>query len=199
MLALARHGPLAARYTRLCDRSFFNLSGFNASSDAGQSSGVTRYKESKVLPYSQRQMYDVVKDVRSYPTFLPYCLGAVVSSTQELANRDLLMLATLAVGISPFKVSYESRVTCRPYEFVKAEAADTSSSPFYQLETTWRFQPTGASATSESHDTLVSIDLSYALKDPIQSRLLGSMFVTLSKDMIDAFERRCNGVYGVRV
>ena len=69
--------------------------------------------------FSQRQMYDVVKDVRSYPTFLPYCLDAVVSSSRELANRDLLMLATLTVGVSPFKMSYESKVTCRPYEFVK--------------------------------------------------------------------------------
>jgi len=143
-------------------------------------------------------MYDVVKDVRSYPTFLPYCLDAVVSSSRELANRDLLMLATLTVGISPFKVSYESKVTCRPHEFVKAEAADTSSSPFSQLETIWRFQPTGTSGNPDPRNTLVSIDLSYALRDPIQSKLLGGMFATLSKDMIDAFEERCNEKYGAR-
>jgi hypothetical protein len=137
MLGLARDGVLAARPSRISNRCFFNLPGLNAGSNSSQSSGLTRYKESKVLPcvlesqpiscavfmtvfrFSQRQMYDVVKDVKSYPTFLPYCLGAVVSSSRELANRDLLMLATLTVGIFPFKVSYESKVTCRPCEFVK--------------------------------------------------------------------------------
>lgn len=83
----------------------------------------------------------------------------------------------------------------------QAEAADTSSSPFSQLETIWRFQPASSDSPSQKsgdHDgrsTLVTIDLSYALKDPVQSRILGSMFASLSKAMIDAFQERCNKIY----
>jgi len=197
MLLLSRHVSVTARIIRPAARHFFNLPGFKQGSDTS-SQAVVQFKESKILPYTPKQMFDVVQDVRSYPEYVPYCIDAVVSSSRELANHDRLMLATLTVGISVFKVSYESKVTCRPFESVKAVASETAAGPFSYLETLWRFRPTqGGERDTIRPATRVSIDLSYALKDPVQSKVLGSMFSTLSKSMIDAFEERCKEKYGI--
>jgi coenzyme Q-binding protein COQ10 len=41
-----------------------------------------KLRETRLLPYSHKDLFDLVMDVESYPKFLPFCVGAVVLSPQ---------------------------------------------------------------------------------------------------------------------
>ncbi|KZW03816.1 hypothetical protein EXIGLDRAFT_599892 [Exidia glandulosa HHB12029] len=167
------------------------------------------FHERKILPYSQRQMYDVVSDVDSYRHFVPFVTASRVlrrapPSGKNDAQQQQLE-AELSVGFMGLTESYVSTVVCKPYESVEATAS--SSTPLFDtLITTWRFQP--ASPTSPhatdadigARDalgpTLVSIDLAYAFAHPLHAQISAAFFGQVSKLMIRAFEERCLAVYG---
>ena len=44
---------------------------------------------------------------------------------------------------------------------------------------------------------MVRFNLSFAMKDPAKSRLLGMMFSTMADKTIEAFEKRCEEKYGL--
>ena len=93
--------------------------------------------ESKVLPYvthshplplilahalpryTQKELYEVVSNVESYPRFIPYCSGSRILERQSHEDGKHFMKAELTVGFKPFNVSYTSHVTCIPHSFVE--------------------------------------------------------------------------------
>jgi len=114
--------------------------------------------------YKRIDLYNLVADVGSYTSFVPYCTGSRILERRVDRDGVVTMDAELMVGFLAFNESYVSRVTCRPYEsvqvslsrhsggvhshnFLKLQAEASSSTPLFKtLQTTWRFQP--ASSTS---------------------------------------------------
>ncbi len=39
------------------------------------------HTETRLLPYTAQQMFDLVADVSRYPEFLPWCVGARIGSS----------------------------------------------------------------------------------------------------------------------
>ncbi|KAJ3571429.1 hypothetical protein NP233_g3764 [Leucocoprinus birnbaumii] len=142
-------------------RPIFSLPDLSSMSPFGGQPDTQKYHERKILPYSQRQLYDVVSDVASYPRFIPFCTGSRI--LRSLAPKPgfpgkLTMDAELTVGFLSFEESYVSKVTCVPDESVEAspfptvsstiltsidpQAVASSSTPLFKtLATIWRFQP----------------------------------------------------------
>ncbi|KAN0140521.1 Polyketide cyclase / dehydrase and lipid transport domain containing protein [Lactarius tabidus] len=172
------------------------------------------YHEHKVLPYTRRQLYAVVSDVGSYASFVPFCTRSHVlrplapidpnNNTQtSQSGIALQMEAELTVAFLGFTERYTSRVTCVPYESVRAVAA--SSTPLFKtLETTWRFQPPAAGAATspgsatvdDTGPTILSLDLAYEFANPLHAAVSGAFFGKVSTLMVKAFEERCVRVYG---
>ncbi|CAE6435655.1 unnamed protein product [Rhizoctonia solani] len=183
----------------------------NSTDDSG-----TQFHTRKILPYTQRQLYNLVADVNSYHFFLPFCTNSKVLTLPPPGgfnpNEPYEVEAELEVGFMGMNESYVSLVRCRPWEMVQAVA--TSSTPlFKRLETTWRFQPASASSphptnaasppsltNSESGlnkgPTLLSIDLDYQFINPLHAVVSKAAFERVSGMMVQAFERRCLEVYG---
>jgi coenzyme Q-binding protein COQ10 len=67
---------------------------------------VKSHKETKVVPFSPEEMYDVVADVDKYHEFLPFC---VESRVLRQPNENV-MEAALKIGFKVFTESYTSRV-----------------------------------------------------------------------------------------
>lgn len=200
--------PSATRCSRRSFFSFPDLASFHQPESDSQA-----FHERKILPYSQRQMYDVVSDVDQYHRFLPFCTASRVLARQPRKSElDVQRLeAELSVGFMGLTESYVSSVVCKPYESVEATAA--SSTPLFDsLVTTWRFQPASsasphptagrvvAAAPGRTADargpTLVSIDLTYAFAHPLHAQVSAAFFGQVSKLMIRAFEERCQQLYG---
>ncbi|KAG1872563.1 dehydrase and lipid transport-domain-containing protein [Suillus tomentosus] len=221
MLRLLRQQCLCRRASH--QRGFFTLPNFSSfsplstSPDPDEQPATQTYHERKIFPYGRMDLYNLVADVGSYSSFVPYCTGSRILERRVGQDGVVTMDTELMVGFLAFKESYISRVTCRPYESVQAEAS--SSTPLFKtLQTTWRFQP--ASSTSphlssglllhgdarnsvpvDSHSpdagpTLVTLDIAFAFENPLHSALSAKFFGNVSMLMVQAFEERCLAVYG---
>ncbi|KAI0278612.1 dehydrase and lipid transport-domain-containing protein [Russula aff. rugulosa BPL654] len=197
-------------------RHLFNLSAFTPSFPGGLEPQT--YHERKVLPYTRRQLYAVVSDVESYASFVPFCTRSRVirhlapAPTPATPNAQQ-MEAELTVAFLAFTEQYTSRVTCVPYESVKA-VAESATPLFKSLETTWRFHPVLATHQSNDHPTpstpsrpqtlasedigptVISLSLSFAFANPVHSAVSSAFFGRVSGLMVKAFEERCSEVYG---
>ena len=41
------------------------------------------HQETRILPYSAEQLFDLVMDIEKYPEFLPWCLGARINARKK--------------------------------------------------------------------------------------------------------------------
>ena len=71
--------------------------------------------------YTQKQLFDVVSDVSSYPKFLPFCSSSRVLTCppRQMPDGRQILEAELTVGFMAFKESYVSTVTCTPNKSVE--------------------------------------------------------------------------------
>src|SRR3546814_11725582 len=66
---------------------------------------MPKHSETRHLPYSPEQMFDLVSDVKRYPEFLPW-----VTAVRVRSNNDAEMVADLVVGFKALRESFTSRV-----------------------------------------------------------------------------------------
>ena len=71
------------------------------------------HSETRTLPYSAQQMYDLVADVSNYPKFLPWTAAARIRTTDDKGDH-LVVLADLVVSFKVFRERFGSRVVLWP-------------------------------------------------------------------------------------
>ncbi len=143
---------------------------------------MPRHSETRNLPYTPEQMFDLVADVKRYQEFLPW-----VSATRVRSNSETLMVADLVVGFRSLKETFTSRVTKnRPSEIV----VDYVEGPLKHLKNRWEFRPDGKGGT------VVEFCVDFAFKSRIFEALAGQMFDRALRRMTAAFEARAHDLYG---
>jgi coenzyme Q-binding protein COQ10 len=143
---------------------------------------MPRHSETKFLPYSPDQLFDLVSDVEHYDEFLPWVVAVRVRSSSETET-----LADLVVGFNAFKERFTSRVTKdRPSRIV----VDYIEGPLKYLKNEWRFTPTEGG-------TKVYFSVDFAFKSRIFESLAGQMFDRALRRMTSAFEQRAAALYGI--
>lgn len=147
------------------------------------------HSETKRLPYSAQQMYDLVADVESYSKFLPWTAAARINSTQDHGDH-VEMLADLVVSFKVFREKFGSRVLLWPEE----KKIDTAyiDGPFKYLESTWRFE--------DASDATGGCDVHFEVDFEFRNRLLqgaaGMFFNQAMQTIVRAFEKRAQVLYG---
>ena len=66
---------------------------------------MPRHSETRHLPYTPEQLFDLVADVARYDEFLPWVVAVRVRSSSETET-----VADLVVGFNAFKERFTSRV-----------------------------------------------------------------------------------------
>ena len=95
------------------------------------------HAETKVLPYTAAQMYDLVADVARYQEFLPWTAAARVRSRTPIEGGEV-MEADLVISFKVFRERFGSRVTLLPaQQQILTEYID---GPFKHLKSVWRFR-----------------------------------------------------------
>ena len=94
------------------------------------------HSETKRLPYSADQMYDLVADVANYPKFLPWTAAARVKTVVDMGDHSVMM-ADLVVSFKVFREKFGSRVLL----WSNARKIETAyiDGPFKYLESKWTF------------------------------------------------------------
>ena len=146
---------------------------------------MTSHSETKFLPYTADQMYDLVADVAKYPKFLPWTAAARVRSTTDRGDH-VEMLADLVISFKVFRETFGSRVLLWP----GIRKIDTSylDGPFKHLESTWQFR--AAEGGCE-----VSFEVDFEFKNSMLQGAAGIFFNEAMQRVVRSFEARAKELY----
>jgi len=139
------------------------------------------HAEKRRLRYTPEQMFDLVADVKRYPEFLPWCVGAriVSASPQEL-------VADLTIGFKLFRESFRSNVTLERPGHVHVRYLN---GPFKYLNNHWR-----VTATRTGCEVEFFVDFEFNSR--LLQAVIGTVFNEAVRMMVRAFERRAMQLYG---
>ena len=144
------------------------------------------HSETKVLPYTAQQMYDLVADVANYPKFLPWTAAARIRSTDDHGDK-VVMLADLVISFKVFRERFGSRVTMWPGEMrIDTEYLD---GPVRYLESRWGFKETEGGCE-------VSFTVDFEFKSMLLQGAANVFFNDAMQRVVRAFERRAAELYG---
>ncbi|MEM8979122.1 MAG: type II toxin-antitoxin system RatA family toxin [Pseudomonadota bacterium] len=147
---------------------------------------MPKHSETKILPYSAKQMYDLVADVAKYPEFLPWCAAARIRSVRPEGDLEV-MLADLVIRFKVFRERFGSEV--------RLDAAQTHiatryiDGPFRFMESHWRFKDVDGGCE-------VQFDTDFEFKNAVLQGLIGMVFNDAMQRVVRAFERRAAELYG---
>jgi coenzyme Q-binding protein COQ10 len=145
------------------------------------------HRESRPMPYSARQIYDLVADVARYPEFLPWTAAARIRSRTPIQGGEE-MLADLVISFKVFRERFGSRVLLYPGTN-RIETAYIDG-PFRHMISHWHMtdRPEGGCHVEFSVD--------FEFKNPVLQRLIGVVFDQAMRRVVAAFEARAKALYG---
>lgn len=147
---------------------------------------MPRHAETKVLPYTAVQMYDLVADVASYPQFLPWTAAARIRSRSPVEGGEV-MEADLVISFKVFRERFGSRVTLLPGQ--KTILTEYIDGPFKHLKSIWRFRDL------ETGGCEVSFEVDFEFKNAILAGIIGLVFNEAMTRVVRAFEARAAKLY----
>lgn len=144
------------------------------------------HSETRFLPYSADQMYDLVADVGSYPKFLPWCAAARIRSVTEHGDHAI-MTADLVISFKVFRERFGSRVVLWPEQ--KKIETEYVDGPFRFMRSDWQFSPAEGGCE-------VTFFVDFEFKNAILQGIIGVVFNEAMQRIVRAFERRAADLYG---
>jgi coenzyme Q-binding protein COQ10 len=139
------------------------------------------HAEKRILRYTPEQLHDMVADVRRYPEFLPWCVGARIVSRTEGE-----LIADLTIGFKLFRETFRSKVTLDRPSHVHVQYL---TGPFRYLNNHWRFTPVAGG-------TEVDFFVDFEFRSRLLQAVIGTVFNEAVRLMVRAFERRAMQLYG---
>jgi coenzyme Q-binding protein COQ10 len=144
---------------------------------------MPRHSETKHLPYSPEQLFELVADVARYDEFLPWVVAVRVRSSSETET-----VADLIVGFNAFKERFTSRVIKQAPTRI---CVDYVEGPLKYLHNEWHFERAADGGTE------VRFSVDFAFKSRLFESLAGAMFDRALRRMTGAFEQRAAALYGI--
>lgn len=138
--------------------------------------------ETRRLPYSAEQMFDLVADVGRYGEFLPW-----VVATRVRTDSDEEMIADMLVGFNALREKFTSRVEKHRPDRLKVHYVD---GPMRDLDNVWLFRqlPDGGCE--------VEFSVSFTFRNVLFEKIAGQYFDRAFRKMVAAFETRADALYG---
>jgi len=139
-------------------------------------------RETRRLPWSAEQMFDLVADVARYGEFLPW-----VVATRVRSNSETEMVADMMVGFNALREKFTSRVEKERPGRIKVHYVD---GPMRDLDNVWQFRnlPEGGCE--------VEFLVQFTFRNAMFERLAGQYFDRAFRKMVGAFETRAQALYG---
>lgn len=139
-------------------------------------------RETRRLPYSAQQMFDLVADVKRYKEFLPWVIATRVRSDSETE-----MIADMVVGFKSIRESFTSRVIKKRPEELEVIYLD---GPLSDLDNVWTFRPIDEKSCE------IDFCVDFEFKNRVFQALAGQYFDRAFRKMVAAFEQRAHDLYG---
>lgn len=143
---------------------------------------MRRIHETRRLPYSPAQMFDLVADVARYPEFLPW-----VVATRIRSDDGTEMVADMLIGFKALREKFTSRVHKERPDRLWVHYVD---GPLRDLDNRWTFTPDGEGGCE------IEFCVEFAFKNRMFEMLAGQYIDRAFRKMVEAFEERAAALYG---
>ena len=140
-----------------------------------------RHEECRVINHSPLNLFKLVSDVKKYPEFLPWCLGARVKNSSK-NNFD----ADLIIGFKVYKEIYSSQVVLDHVN--KKIIVNYKDGPFQHLDNYWIFK-------DNMKGCEVEFMVDFKFKSVFLQTLMETLFSEAVRRMVGAFEKRANELF----
>ena len=140
-----------------------------------------KHEERRIIKHTPSNLFKLVSDVKRYPEFLPWCLGARVRK-----NRKNNFEADLIIGFKIYKEIYSSEISLDNIN--KKIIVNYKDGPFEYLENYWVFK-------DNKNGCEVEFMVDFKFKSVFLQTLMETLFSEAVRRMVGAFEKRANELY----
>ena len=140
-----------------------------------------KHEERRIIKHTPSNLFKLVSDVKRYPEFLPWCLGARVKN-----NRKNNFEADLIIGFKIYKEIYSSEISLDNIN--KKIIVNYKDGPFEHLENYWVFK-------DNKNGCEVEFMVDFKFKSVFLQTLMETLFSEAVRLMVGAFEKRANELY----
>ena len=141
-----------------------------------------RVEKSILIEYSAQQMFDLVEDIESYPSFLPWC-----GRTQVDYRDEQKTVATMYANFHGVKAHFTTENAKRKPVWMDLKLV---SGPFRHLHGEWHFKPLTENACK------VEFMISYEFSNKIFEKMAGPVFNQVTNTFVEVFVKRARLIYG---
>jgi coenzyme Q-binding protein COQ10 len=141
-------------------------------------------RETRRLPHSCEEMFDLVADVGRYGEFLPW-----VVATRVRSNSETEMVADMLVGFKALREKFTSKVIKERPRRIEVTYVD---GPLKDLDNIWEFAPLPDGGCE------IHFCVDFAFRNVMFEALAGQYFDRAFRKMVAAFETRAEELYGKR-
>ena len=143
------------------------------------------HTEKRIMPYTAKQMYDLVADVETYPDFLPWCAASRIRKVTKDCHNTIIE-ADLIIAFKVFRERFGSRVTLKAEKFsIDVEYLD---GPFKYLNNHWIFRDVDGGCEADFF-------VDFEFKSRVLQALIGVVFNEAMQRIVKAFEMRADDLY----
>lgn len=142
---------------------------------------MVHVKRKRIVPYTPKQMYDLVNDVPNYKHFVPYC-----SDSDIVRATETTMEAYLTFSLGLIKQSFTTFNQLTPEKRIDLSL---KSGPFKSLKGFWAFDTVG-------ENTEVYMDIQFEIILSAAGLVIKPILNATIEKLVDVFVTRAQDVYG---
>ena len=139
----------------------------------------------RLIECNKKQLIDLVLDIESYPSFIPYCLNSKIYEKKE--REDIIsIIADLTIGKGPFKATYKSDV--RFYKSTDTIHVTNIEGPLKHLDNRWTFN-------EKNNCTEIFFDIDFEIENKFLNIVMSKSFQYGLDKIADSFQERANNLF----
>jgi len=139
----------------------------------------------RLIECNKGQLIDLVLDIKSYPSFIPYCLNSKVYEKKE-EKGVISIIADLTIGKGPFNATYKSDV--KYYKGTDTIHVTNIEGPLKYLNNKWTF-------IEKNNCTEISFDIDFEIENKFLNILMNKSFQYGLDKIADSFQKRANNLF----
>lgn len=139
-------------------------------------------RRSALVRHTPQQMFDLVNDIESYPSFVPWCRAARID-----VRAPGELVATIEIARGRLSREFSTRNLLQPPGRIEMKLV---RGPFRSLSGEWSFTDYGAGLCR------VEFSLVFEYSSRLVALTLGPLFARVTDSLVQAFCRRAAQLYG---
>lgn len=139
-------------------------------------------KRNALVPYTARQMFELVNNIEDYPRFLQWC-----SKSTIVSRTDQEVVAELDITWKGMSKSFSTRNILYPYKCMEMSLV---SGPMKHMKGKWDFIEIDEKACK------VMLDMEFEFAGNFIDIIFQPVFQSIANSLVDAFCKRAVELYG---